>query len=383
MMVAPAMGGTGCCCAAVCCCAACGCCGDAMPACACASVGCLAPRGRRPAGRPTTSACHVLQWVLVLLTRCSGYSLATASSFCSCHGLRWATRVRSQHPMAAPPVEAEAPAKVSLSVEGMSCGGCVAKVKKAIEAVEGVASATVELGTGRATAVGEVGGSLSPEAVVAAVVAAGKDASLLGDADEKEAGSAAAKSAAPAPVAGGPDEDWGIGLYMVAIVAAALLVAAGIAALVCQLPMFKLTCRDLKRDWQDLQDMMPDVFPSNVVSLDAANFEELVLGGEKGAMIKFYAPWCGHCKRLKPVWNQLGTHFKDSDSVLIGKFDCTDSMEGAKKLCTAHGVSSYPTLRWWGPKAAGARARCLRLRRAISCGGGEMIYDIQSSSLTD
>lgn len=39
---------------------------------------------------------------------------------------------------------------------------------------------------------------------------------------------------------------------------------------------------------------------------------------------KFYAPWCGHCKKLEPIWNEVGVEMKSIGSpVKVGKMDAT------------------------------------------------------------
>ena len=52
--------------------------------------------------------------------------------------------------------------------------------------------------------------------------------------------------------------------------------------------------------------------------------------------IEFYAPWCGHCKKLEPIWVELGTIFNES-KVVIAKMDATAN-DGPEE------VTGFPTL---------------------------------------
>ncbi|XP_027160124.1 probable protein disulfide-isomerase A6 [Coffea eugenioides] len=84
----------------------------------------------------------------------------------------------------------------------------------------------------------------------------------------------------------------------------------------------------------------------DVVVLTEENFEKEV-GQDRGALVEFYAPWCGHCKKLAPEYEKLGASFKKAKSVLIGKVDCDEH----KSLCSKYGVSGYPTIQWF-PKGS-------------------------------
>lgn len=77
-----------------------------------------------------------------------------------------------------------------------------------------------------------------------------------------------------------------------------------------------------------------------VKTLTQGNFAEFVHSEAPITFVKFYAPWCGHCKKLAPAWEELGNAFKDDASVTIAKSDCTVQ----KDLCSKHGVRGYPTL---------------------------------------
>ncbi|HEY9020549.1 MAG TPA: heavy metal translocating P-type ATPase [Paracoccaceae bacterium] len=86
----------------------------------------------------------------------------------------------------------EVPAQtMDIGIEGMTCASCVARVERALAAVPGVATATVNLATERAT----VTGTADPAALVAAIEGAGYDARPLGASDSQDDALAARKEA--------------------------------------------------------------------------------------------------------------------------------------------------------------------------------------------
>nr|XP_040128121.1 protein disulfide-isomerase TMX3 isoform X1 [Ictidomys tridecemlineatus] len=59
-------------------------------------------------------------------------------------------------------------------------------------------------------------------------------------------------------------------------------------------------------------------------------------------LIDFYAPWCGHCKKLEPIWNEVGLEMKSIGSpVKVGKMDATSY----SSLASEFGVRGYPTIK--------------------------------------
>ncbi len=43
----------------------------------------------------------------------------------------------------------------------------------------------------------------------------------------------------------------------------------------------------------------------------------------KDSLIEFYAPWCGHCKKLAPVYDELGEKLREEPGVQVVKMDAT------------------------------------------------------------
>jgi len=81
---------------------------------------------------------------------------------------------------------------------------------------------------------------------------------------------------------------------------------------------------------------------SSVAHVDKDNFEAEIKDGI--TFVKFFAPWCGHCKRLAPTWEELAAKYSKTDGVKIGKVDCTEGNDRNRELCGAQGVTGFPTL---------------------------------------
>ncbi|KAK5884166.1 hypothetical protein CesoFtcFv8_020423 [Champsocephalus esox] len=76
----------------------------------------------------------------------------------------------------------------------------------------------------------------------------------------------------------------------------------------------------------------------DVLELSDADFDYLSAEHET-LLVTFYAPWCGHCKKLAPDFEKAATRLKGT--VQLAKVDCTANLE----VCGRFGVSGYPTLK--------------------------------------
>ncbi|KAI6829440.1 Protein disulfide-isomerase [Hortaea werneckii] len=85
-----------------------------------------------------------------------------------------------------------------------------------------------------------------------------------------------------------------------------------------------------------------------VVDLTPSNFDEIVHKSGKPALVEFFAPWCGHCKNLAPVYEELGQQYEFAkDKVTIAKVDADEH----KSLGRDYGVQGFPTLKWFDGKS--------------------------------
>lgn len=80
---------------------------------------------------------------------------------------------------------------------------------------------------------------------------------------------------------------------------------------------------------------------AEVVNLTGDNYASSLSDGNS-YFVKYYAPWCGHCKKLAPSWEELSNHAELPGSVRIAHVDCTQQQE----ICTQQDIKGYPTLKF-------------------------------------
>jgi len=87
------------------------------------------------------------------------------------------------------------------------------------------------------------------------------------------------------------------------------------------------------------QPLPEDWDATAVKTLVSTNFEQVAKDKSKDVFVKFYAPWCGHCKKIAPIWDQIGEKYKDKGDLVIAKMDSTkNEIDGVD-------IEGFPTIK--------------------------------------
>ena len=74
-----------------------------------------------------------------------------------------------------------------------------------------------------------------------------------------------------------------------------------------------------------------------VIEINDANFEEKIINAGKTALVDFYAVWCGPCKMMSPIVDEIA---EENDDIVVGKCD----IDEAEELAERFEIMSIPTL---------------------------------------
>jgi len=79
----------------------------------------------------------------------------------------------------------------------------------------------------------------------------------------------------------------------------------------------------------------------NVYTLVGKSFEEIVMDPTKDVLVEFYAPWCGHCKKIAPIYEELAGNLKHNTNLIIAKMDSTANEVEAVS------IQGFPTIKFF------------------------------------
>ena len=82
---------------------------------------------------------------------------------------------------------------------------------------------------------------------------------------------------------------------------------------------------------------------SEPVAVTSDTFEEEVLNSEVPVLVDFWAAWCGPCRQVAPVMDQIAAEYEGT--VKVAKVD----VDAETELAGAFGVSSIPTIAFFEP----------------------------------
>lgn len=75
--------------------------------------------------------------------------------------------------------------------------------------------------------------------------------------------------------------------------------------------------------------------------LQPSKLEDEIATGKK--LVLFYADWCGHCKKLKPEWDETAKEVNKKDKKML-KVNCGSGSEEEKEIMSKYNIDGYPTI---------------------------------------
>ena len=60
-------------------------------------------------------------------------------------------------------------------------------------------------------------------------------------------------------------------------------------------------------------------------------------------LVLFYADWCGHCKKIKPIWEETSSQVNDEELKMI-KVNCGEGTPADQKIMKKYSIDGYPTI---------------------------------------
>lgn len=88
-------------------------------------------------------------------------------------------------------------------------------------------------------------------------------------------------------------------------------------------------------------DEVPETQDEPVYVLVGKSFDQVVLDFDKDVLVEFYAPWCGHCKQLAPIYDELATKLKHNEHLIIAKMDSTTNETNLVS------IQGFPTIKFF------------------------------------
>jgi len=76
----------------------------------------------------------------------------------------------------------------------------------------------------------------------------------------------------------------------------------------------------------------------NVIELTDATFDEVVHGSDEPVLVDFWAPWCGPCKMMSPIMEEIAEEYAEKSKI------CRLNTDDARDSAMEFGISAIPTI---------------------------------------